>query len=393
MQVDFMTYEAGPGFVGDGSANDLAIAANRDPRMRQLYIDYARMLRRSGISLLMHFTSVGKFTQYGSWGLLEAMDQDRSTAPKFLALMEYMEETSICPAGQQEDGCSDVDCHGNGVCLLPFGSVENGAACGCYFGATGTACGGVSYIDHYDCGYRCTFDQGTCVMQSIEGVHRYFGCECEPQFYGRTCRLFNCTNDCHWNGECLDYNVCNCYPGFSGSDCAIDCGCGGHGRCSDDARSCICDVGYRWNGTSCEWDCSCPEGVPCIGPGECGCSPSCVYGTCYQGMCDCWAGWSGAACDTAAATPRPWRDSPIGINLAGPTYYSTQWIFVDVMKQSSSWVSRNAPDTSEDEYAWDTGTAQHLRPDGYPSRLDIGQVGSGGHCAKLLGSRLSFCLG
>ena len=40
-----------------------------------------------------------------------------------------------------------------------------------------------------------------------------------------------CNNKCHWNGHCNNDGTCHCFEGFTGSDCAVDCGCSGHGTC------------------------------------------------------------------------------------------------------------------------------------------------------------------
>lgn len=76
-------YECGQGLVGANAAqNALAMSLNRDVRMTALYQKYFWMLRRTGAELAMHFSSVGKCSQWGCWGLLEAQDQDPAESPK-----------------------------------------------------------------------------------------------------------------------------------------------------------------------------------------------------------------------------------------------------------------------------------------------------------------------
>lgn len=83
--------------------------------------------------------------------------------------------------------------------------------------------------------------------------------------------------------------VCNCYPGFTGGSCQVDCQCNGHGTCTTN-NTCACDEGYKWSASGCVLDCSCSNGAACIAPGKCGCEPSCQNGTCYSAQCECWAG-------------------------------------------------------------------------------------------------------
>jgi calcineurin-like phosphoesterase len=61
---------------------DLAISANRDARMKGLYTKYLTGLKNVGVDLITHYSSVGKYTEYGSWGLLEYQDENINEAPK-----------------------------------------------------------------------------------------------------------------------------------------------------------------------------------------------------------------------------------------------------------------------------------------------------------------------
>lgn len=69
-------------------------------------------------------------------------------------------------------------------------------------------------LTYNQCGYQCTFGQGTCVLSSVVGYNQYYTCQCLPGYYGSTCALFTCGNNCSWNGECVDHDVCSCYRGF-----------------------------------------------------------------------------------------------------------------------------------------------------------------------------------
>jgi hypothetical protein len=56
-------------------------------------------------------------------------------------------------------------------------------------------------------------------------------------------------------------------------------------------------------------------------------------------------GYTGKACDVAAPDAKPNAKSPMGIEVSAPAYYSSQWVWVDAMKQSSAWMTQALPDT------------------------------------------------
>jgi len=90
-----VAYEAGQHFVGiSGAENnkaltDLLLAANAHPRMRGIYQRYYAGWEENGGDLLCHFSSVAKWTKWGSWGLLQHADDDPTLSPKFMATMEW----------------------------------------------------------------------------------------------------------------------------------------------------------------------------------------------------------------------------------------------------------------------------------------------------------------
>lgn len=92
--LELLGYEAGQHLVGFGSAVDnptltaRLTAANRDPRMGQLYLSYLREWQQSGAGPVMLFNSAGAYGKWGSWGLLEYRDQDPSTSPKYKAVVQ-----------------------------------------------------------------------------------------------------------------------------------------------------------------------------------------------------------------------------------------------------------------------------------------------------------------
>jgi len=99
--LDLIAYEGGQHLVGHGGAeNNKALeklfhAANRDPRMKGLYLEDLAGWKQAGGKLFAVFSSTGRYSKWGSWGVLESGDQDPATAPKYQALLEFIAKNSI----------------------------------------------------------------------------------------------------------------------------------------------------------------------------------------------------------------------------------------------------------------------------------------------------------
>jgi hypothetical protein len=95
--VKLFAYEFGQHLVGHGGAENneklmnLFIAANRHPLMHDLYLGHLRNWRDVGGDLVMIFSSMGRPSKWGSWGILEYEGQDPAAAPKFRAVQEFIE--------------------------------------------------------------------------------------------------------------------------------------------------------------------------------------------------------------------------------------------------------------------------------------------------------------
>jgi hypothetical protein len=91
--VELVTYEGGQHLVGVGTAqndsglSELFTTANRDRRMYELYQTYLAGWKARGGGLFMHFSDIGSYSKFGSWGALETPGQ--SSSPKYDALREY----------------------------------------------------------------------------------------------------------------------------------------------------------------------------------------------------------------------------------------------------------------------------------------------------------------
>jgi hypothetical protein len=99
--VSMIAYEGGQHLVGVYGAqnNDqltaLFIAFNRDPRIKQLYLDYFAGWKRAGGQVFAHYYDVGNYTKWGFWGALETIDQTRAAAPKFDAIQSFIEQNPV----------------------------------------------------------------------------------------------------------------------------------------------------------------------------------------------------------------------------------------------------------------------------------------------------------
>ena len=94
--LDLIAYEGGQHLVGTGGSEnnraftELFITANRDPRMKKLYLEDLIGWKKAGGGLFAAFSSMGRYGKWGSWGLLENQDQDPAVAPKYQAILEFM---------------------------------------------------------------------------------------------------------------------------------------------------------------------------------------------------------------------------------------------------------------------------------------------------------------
>jgi hypothetical protein len=99
--VRLIAYEGGQHMVGmRGAENSAALntlfdAFNRDPRVKQLYLDYLNAWKQNGGELFVHFTDVSRYTKWGRWGALEYIGQPRQESPKFDAIQTFIEKNPV----------------------------------------------------------------------------------------------------------------------------------------------------------------------------------------------------------------------------------------------------------------------------------------------------------
>jgi hypothetical protein len=99
--LDLLGYEGGQHLVAPKphinspetqAITEVAIAANRDPRMYDLYMQYLDQWQDLGGGMMFHLLNVGYPSRYGMWGSLEYQTQPIAEAPKYRALMQYIKE-------------------------------------------------------------------------------------------------------------------------------------------------------------------------------------------------------------------------------------------------------------------------------------------------------------
>jgi hypothetical protein len=103
--LDLIGYEGGQYLVPNGAnvwneeLRQLLVAANRDERMYDLYANLIDTWEAAGGGLINHYRSVWKPDNWGQLGLLEYLDQPRSEAPKYRALVDHLGGSTPTPTG------------------------------------------------------------------------------------------------------------------------------------------------------------------------------------------------------------------------------------------------------------------------------------------------------
>ncbi len=96
--LKLVAYEGGQHLVGVGGAQDnealtrLFHAANAHPRLGRIYDAYFQAWTAVGGDLFCYFSSVGRWSKWGSWGALQYYDDDPLRSPKFLAIMHWAKQ-------------------------------------------------------------------------------------------------------------------------------------------------------------------------------------------------------------------------------------------------------------------------------------------------------------
>jgi len=98
--VKLVSYESGQSLVGNGANQNIVNltakleAANRDPRMRAIYLAMYYEWQANGGDLLNYFTHIQIYSKYGSWGITEYQTDTPANSPKYAAFLEVLKAYS-----------------------------------------------------------------------------------------------------------------------------------------------------------------------------------------------------------------------------------------------------------------------------------------------------------
>ncbi len=93
--LKMVAYEGGQSLVGyNGAENNTALTTlfanvNRGSGMSPLYAQYLLNWVAAGGDMFVHYSDIGAYAKYGSFGAMEYQDQDPTTSPKYQSLMTF----------------------------------------------------------------------------------------------------------------------------------------------------------------------------------------------------------------------------------------------------------------------------------------------------------------
>jgi hypothetical protein len=96
--LDLICYEAGQHLVGtQGGENNKTVTAllqeaNRHPRMGEIYMQYMDGWKKEGGGVMALFSSIGRWSKWGSWALSEVPHPEPGAYPKYDAVMDWVEK-------------------------------------------------------------------------------------------------------------------------------------------------------------------------------------------------------------------------------------------------------------------------------------------------------------
>jgi hypothetical protein len=95
--IELISYEGGQHLVDSGNASltTILIAANRDPRMGEVYTTMLNDWKSAGGTLFCNFSSIAEAGKWGCWGIIEDRFQDLGTAYKYQSYLDWIPKNPI----------------------------------------------------------------------------------------------------------------------------------------------------------------------------------------------------------------------------------------------------------------------------------------------------------
>jgi len=104
--LSLIAYEGGQHLLANGADKDATpdstnllldkfTQVNENARMKDIYLNYLNVWKNNGGNLFASFSSVGSHSKYGHWGVKVYESQPRSQAPKYDALLSFIEQNDI----------------------------------------------------------------------------------------------------------------------------------------------------------------------------------------------------------------------------------------------------------------------------------------------------------
>ena len=75
----------------------LFASANRNPRMRDVYLEYYELWTANGGDTMNQYNDIGAWSKWGNWGSLEYVTQDPASAPKYHGLIDFIAAHPVGP--------------------------------------------------------------------------------------------------------------------------------------------------------------------------------------------------------------------------------------------------------------------------------------------------------
>lgn len=108
-ELNLIAYEGGQhlwnpfDYSGNDPVTQLIMEVNRHPKMGALYTAYFDWWKNLGGGVFCSFNHIDPYSQYGCWGNLEYLEQDTSTAYKWMATQEWIRDNPCISTSIHED--------------------------------------------------------------------------------------------------------------------------------------------------------------------------------------------------------------------------------------------------------------------------------------------------